>query len=161
MTDYGTGGAAARRHYLHSRVAAKRSEADALPTNVRQLYYDGQADDQWPDDSEYLLRKAANYEARRRIALRDQLRPSLVPALVPERDRGSASLRNPCSSCAPGESRTPNRLIRNQVLYPLSYERIYVSVQSKRKVRRRVPILSTRLRNLRSAISVPRRSKWL
>jgi hypothetical protein len=28
---------------------------------------------------------------------------------------------------APGESRTPNRLIRNQVLYPLSYERKYVS----------------------------------
>ena len=25
---------------------------------------------------------------------------------------------------APGETRTPNRLIRSQMLYPLSYERV-------------------------------------
>ena len=28
--------------------------------------------------------------------------------------------------CAPGETRTPNRLIRSQMLYPLSYGRIRV-----------------------------------
>ena len=35
---------------------------------------------------------------------------------------------------APGESRTPNRLIRNQVLYPLSYGREYVLITLPREL---------------------------
>lgn len=38
-------------------------------------------------------------------------------------DGAAAILRRPDGTGALGGSRTPNRLIRSQVLYPLSYER--------------------------------------
>ena len=50
---------------------------------------------------------------------------SILKALPLEKTTSAPSMRGPTRG-TPGESRTPNRLIRNQVLYPLSYGRKYV-----------------------------------
>ncbi len=41
------------------------------------------------------------------------------------RPRRGAPHGTPLLTCAPGETRTPNLLIRSQMLYPLSYGRLF------------------------------------
>lgn len=67
-------------------------------------------------------------EGRTPPAHRNDGRGRLAPG--PGRERGATP--DPSDPVSPlgsalGESRTPNRLIRSQVLYPLSYERWFVA----------------------------------
>ena len=62
--EYGTGAATARCRFVHERIISKRAEADALPTNCRQLYYDGTVAGAWLDDSEYILANAERCKKR-------------------------------------------------------------------------------------------------
>ena len=52
---------------------------------------------------------------------------------------------------APGETRTPNRLIRSQMLYPLSYGRL--GLQANGKSRARAVVAKTRNQRSRSTSS--------
>jgi hypothetical protein len=60
------------------------------------------------------------------VAISLQLRGMIGRAhfALDARNRRSDVVCLRCVSCAPGEIRTPNLLIRSQMLYPLSYGRL-------------------------------------
>ena len=68
VSSYGKGDAATRRRWHHERIITLRGQADALPTNVRAMYYAGMQAGCWPDDGSYRKERKAWYEAQGRTS---------------------------------------------------------------------------------------------